>query len=51
MIKLKYVPSIDKNFQPNLVVLEDFETSRGCNVEIGYCKARGIPIVYLNDMI
>lgn len=25
MLKLKYVPSIDKNFQPNVVVLEDFE--------------------------
>ena len=34
-----------------MIVLEDFETSRGCNVEIGYCKSKGIPIVYLNDMI
>lgn len=25
MINLKYVPSIDKNFQPNVVVLEEFE--------------------------
>ena len=25
MVNLKYVPSIDKNFQPNVVVLEEFE--------------------------
>ena len=30
-----------------MYVLPNWETSKGCLQEIGFCKAKGIPIVYL----
>ena len=50
MIKLKYVPSIDKNFQPNLVVLEDFEkrveAEGGKKVSIYLERTNGYNYIY-----